>query len=341
MTKNRIARRLLAVVVGSVAWVVTESAGLGQFAPSLPFNPYTSQYQAFSFPTVVNPSLPNQARVNSVYGGRNIFQQPLVTDPFLPPLSMDTGALPRGVGGIPYHAAFRLEDRFGSTYSQADIDFANNSFLRDQLFFRLNQERDPQKRDELLKQFAEVNQKLRSAGVTGRRMAGTGRAETAVNELLGPSARRTSRGTAIAAPPRAARPRTTPPETPPASTTLPATGADLPLPPLDRPLDATGTGSILDRTAPLGATSGPGGGSSVESVLSQPSVLDRINSTRPASDRRRGESGLRLPGRPRLGAPLGSIRPSETRPVVPPTTTPRTTDDEAPVVEDGEDETED
>jgi hypothetical protein len=328
MLKVRIARRMLAVVVGVCAWVGLgwERSSVGQFSPTLPFNPYTSQYQAFSYPTVVNPSLPNQARMHSLYGGRNIFQQPLTPQPFMSPFTPDTGAFPRGVRGVPYHAAFRLDDRFGTTYSQADIDFANHTFLRDQLFFRLSQERDPQKRDDLLKQFAEVNKKLRAGSTTGRRTPGSA---APADVLVSPevSSRRTSRGTGLVVPPRRADSRpaapTTAPTVPPAGSEAgaPGAGAEVELPELDRPAAAAASSESLLETVTAPETLLPRGrGGATRSVLDQPSVLDRVESTLPASDRRRRDFSVPLPRRAgsslgtRLGTGRSSAVPVETTP---------------------------
>ena len=63
-TSNRKRARRL----GLAAWAVLLSlviAGTGraQFSPSIPYSPFNGQNLTFSYPTVVNPSLPNQSRL--------------------------------------------------------------------------------------------------------------------------------------------------------------------------------------------------------------------------------------------------------------------------------------
>jgi hypothetical protein len=178
------------------------SAARAQYATSIPFAPYSGPNRAFSYPTVTNPSLPNQARLQAFgpsMGGSTTLDLPAAPDLF----SVDPyGTMNRPTGSrfVPYHAALRTPNRFDQRYTRQDQEFAENQARRDELYFQLRSEQDPKRRAELAEELGRVNEALRRAGAAGRRSA----ARPGAASTPGPApSRRTSRGTPLAVPPAA------------------------------------------------------------------------------------------------------------------------------------------
>lgn len=159
-------------------WILAGIAGLfgyttagichAQFATSLPYSPYSSQNLAFSYPTVVNPSLPNQTRL--LYGAPNQF----------PAYSLDLGAQDstsgldilgsgRAARGTPYYNTARIGSST-SKFKEIEGQIAEYQGRRDTLYLQLAQEQDPEKRDAIKKELKDVNAALdKELGRTKRR----------------------------------------------------------------------------------------------------------------------------------------------------------------------------
>jgi hypothetical protein len=172
-----------------------------QFAPSLPFNAYTSRYESFSYPTVVNPSLPNQARM-SVYGGVNPFQ---IYSLDAAPDQGGTADLldPRRSGRFrPYYATGRSLERYVTPAVEGDQRLQEAQAQRDEIFLALLQERDAARIAELRKQLEELNKEVRQdlGGVRRRTPGGTAGTAGSGSAVGTNPSRRTSRGTALDVP---------------------------------------------------------------------------------------------------------------------------------------------
>jgi hypothetical protein len=155
-----------------------------QFAPSLPYSPFNSQNLTFSYPTLINPSLPNQSRL--MYGPPSQFPgNSLDTGlPLLPGTEgLGTGSFPRGGRGVPYYQSSRAPERFSSSYADADAEFAANQSRRDALYVQIAQERDPKKQSALQKELAEVNAALEKGMGKTQRRTGTARSGKVASAL--------------------------------------------------------------------------------------------------------------------------------------------------------------
>ncbi len=161
-------------------------AGLGreaqaQYATSIPFNPWTAQYEAFVYPVVSsNLALPNQARM--YYGfGSNSYNTYSRLDSFgdlsggLNSLDLDFAnanpELRNRVGAtnggryVPYYSFYRLYDsdynrRYVPNASVDKRDYEDRA-RREDLYLKVLSERDPQKRSELLRELDQVNRATR------------------------------------------------------------------------------------------------------------------------------------------------------------------------------------
>lgn len=148
----RASRCLVGCAVFAIAGVLAAPRGAeAQFSPSLPFNPYNVGYQSFSYPTIVNPALPNQARLN------------LYAPPDQGMVSLD---MPGSANG---RQSTALADRLNTRYGAADLEYQDNLAARQDLYQQWMEETDPTKRAELAKRLAEVNESLRTASTSRRR----------------------------------------------------------------------------------------------------------------------------------------------------------------------------
>ncbi|GIW88157.1 MAG: hypothetical protein KatS3mg108_2481 [Isosphaeraceae bacterium] len=214
------------LIAAGATLLATTSPTPAQYATSIPFSPYSRPYQSFSYPTIRNPSLPNQARLEAfgpALGGATTLDLPAAPDLF----SIDPyGTLSRPTGSrfIPYHAAVRTPNRFDSPYLLRDQQFAENQARRDELYFQLRNERDPKRRTQLAEELARINQALQQAASTTRRNSPPQTTPATNNTPSTPSSRRTSRGTSLALP-RSDQPSppSSPPRTPPTTDTAPTT----------------------------------------------------------------------------------------------------------------------
>ena len=119
MGKSRIRFRRSLALLGFAGWASLAGAtsASAQFAISTPFSPYSSQNLSYSYPTIVNPSLPNQGRLTNranQYGGLSISG----TDP-LDILGIGPSQSGRGV---PYYSTTRPAERAGTSSAFAEAD---------------------------------------------------------------------------------------------------------------------------------------------------------------------------------------------------------------------------
>jgi hypothetical protein len=298
-----------------------------QFAPSLPYNPYNSQNLTFSYPTVVNPSLPNQSRL--MFGSPNQFAPYSLDAALLGVDGLGTGSFPRGGRGVPYFSSSRPTDRSSSAAQDADSEFATNQARRDSLYVQIAQERDLKKREALQKELAEVNEALdkdlgkpvRRTGAARSGVSGSGTATAAA------TARRGSRGLPLDPPrrtgvplrPKPANRAATPPADEPAAGSGAAPGTTVPAastPDDDLALPSLGSGSGLDSSLPglLGPT--------IPSAL-DPSRLPRTRSSSlsdlasPNALRQRGSSLSGSSGSSSLGTGRPLVGPRRVAPRTP------------------------
>lgn len=169
-----------------------------------PYDPYGRAYRSFAYPGAGdNPSLPNATRYPQGPSGgsrANRFQD-FANDPSFGGLGGFDGRSSR------YDAAFRRYDRdFGRVSSpaqQADAKYIADRDRREQAMIKAMRERDPKRRDQLVRQ---VEEKASSTG-----------------SELGPSLRRgASPSSTPSAPPLRSRASTRPSGTAPAGTAAPA-----------------------------------------------------------------------------------------------------------------------
>jgi hypothetical protein len=206
------------------AFAVGTEQAAAQFAPSIPYVPYQRQYMSFSYPTVVNPGMPNQARFN-MYGNLapnpNAFFMPggdlRAFAPVDPWASGGSTGITSPAGSLALH-------------DEGDTEYRETRELRQQLYEEWQRERDPQRRLELRRQIEEADATLRTLLAAPRRRTGaatpaeSGGGTAAGAPALGQNAarRRTGATTQRARPPGpaagAAAPRND-------GTASPATGA--------------------------------------------------------------------------------------------------------------------
>jgi hypothetical protein len=186
------------LAVGLVTLLGGDSAR-AQYATSIPFKPWTAQYEEFVYPIVPNNlAMPNQGRV--IQGGA------LAGGNMTAPWSFDSGFMgaefngaTRGTGGrslyggryVPYNAAFRAYDQdFNRLYQpnvEADQKYYEERQSREDLYMRAVAETDPQKRAELLNEWRQASQQGDpNELVARRRTTGTGGSAGAPRAPLSP-----------------------------------------------------------------------------------------------------------------------------------------------------------
>ena len=166
VTKSRYQRLLALLGCAGCISLAGSAAAPAQFAISTPFNPYSSQNLSYSYPTVVNPSLPNQSRIMN---RANQFSGLSITDGQEP---YDLTGPSQSGRGVPYYNSFRPIDGTSSSFAQSDERVAESQSKRDSLYLKLSQERDPAKREKIKKELKEVNATLDKELGRARRRTG-------------------------------------------------------------------------------------------------------------------------------------------------------------------------
>lgn len=175
-----------------VAATLAVAPAQGQYATSIPFKPWTSQYEEFVYPiTPNNLAIPNQARFSrgGNLGGGSVF------DPYTfdEGVQINRGGMPGGGSGaqsgyggryVPYSSAFRFYDQdFNRSYqpnAQVDEKFYANRTARDNLYIRAISESDPVKRSELMREWRESSSTANpDENTPRRRQFGGGRVDEA------------------------------------------------------------------------------------------------------------------------------------------------------------------
>jgi hypothetical protein len=164
-----------------LAAALAGGAARAQYATSIPFMPWTSQYEEFVYPIVPNNlAIPNQARFGLAggMGGGNLTQ----------PWSFDAGGQApwavgmapgnRGAGSgrfAPYNAAFRAYDAdFNRIYdpnAEVDAEYYARRDRRESLYLQAVSETDPARRAELLRAYREAEADVDPEDALARRRA--------------------------------------------------------------------------------------------------------------------------------------------------------------------------
>lgn len=215
-------RHSFALGVGlALAGLFAVTPAVGQYAPSIPFSPFSYPYQSFSYPTIVNPAIPNSARFNAGgFGPGSMLGAPVVMDMSSTLPALDSyGSAPRAGRFTPYYAAFRTPERFTTAIANREQEYQDNLTRREEIFFQLQNERDEERRTELMNELQTLNTALNRANMNARRQSASG-----AGSSVAPAAAagvRASRGTALDVP-RADAATSTPRLEPVAPTTPPS-----------------------------------------------------------------------------------------------------------------------
>jgi hypothetical protein len=161
-----------------LAALLTEGSASAQYAVSIPFNPWSSPYEAYVYPVVPNNmAIPNQARfsVDAGFEPSNRFQNFYTFDsgvdvPWLNPPAGGPELRARGLpatGGryIPYNSVYRLYDQ---DYKRV---YQPNAGQADDLYLQAISEPDPAKRAQLVEAWKNARRAAdREAGLAERRV---------------------------------------------------------------------------------------------------------------------------------------------------------------------------